>query len=382
MMVRTSKVRPPNVQISQLLFTIMKSSQRILTLSTAVACAVIAAGCATRDAKVQQLPENSQALRFSDERILAERRAIEALQSRLKKLNDEGVLVKNYAHAKAQCWLDTAKTQYHENDRTGYIEQAMEQAIGLIRALEADKAAQPGKDTPLIAGSTRLREDLWARLGKVRTDGGFACAAQTLACAEVRLVRAGHADVQTGWRQASPHIAMAEDATRQAEREAANCPKPQITAATAVAGQPLNTNSQLTPPVSSTPVDRFVLLSDSMFRFDKSDLASMLPAGKARIASVAKQLKQYSRIERIVINGHTDRIGTTAYNLALSKSRADTVEGYLKSLGVNAGSVSTSGKGESEAVTVGCSDAKSRSELIACLQPDRRVEIEVYGAVR
>jgi outer membrane protein OmpA-like peptidoglycan-associated protein len=139
-----------------------------------------------------------------------------------------------------------------------------------------------------------------------------------------------------------------------------------------------------TPTVSAPQAanERFVLLSDTLFKFDKSDLANMLPAGKARLAAVARQIKQYSRIDRLVINGHTDRLGGNEYNLELSKARASTVEAYLKSLGVRAVSVSIAGKGETGAVTEGCSDKLPRAELIACLQPDRRVEIELYGAVK
>jgi outer membrane protein OmpA-like peptidoglycan-associated protein len=354
------------------------SPHQLIWPVAAVAAAVFASGCASRDAREWRLPGNAQAERITDERILAERQAIEALQRRLKALNDAGVPVKNYTHAKAQCWLDSAKTQYHENDRTGYVEQAMEQSIALIRALEVDKSAPPGKDTALIAGSDRLREDLWSRLGKVKADGGFACAAQTAACAEVRLVRAGHANAQTGWRQASPHIAMVEDAVRQAEREAANCPKPTITPVSA-ASAPAATPTVIAPQAVN---ERFVLLSDTLFRFDKSDLGNMLPAGKARLAAVARQIKQYSRIDRLVVNGYTDRLGSNEYNLELSKARASTVEAYLKSLGVSAVSVSIAGKGETGAVTEGCSDKMPRAELIACLQPDRRVEIELYGVVK
>ncbi len=357
----------------------MKLSSRLLIWpAAAVAAAVFASGCASRDAREWRLPSNAQAERITDERILAERQAIEALQRRLKALNDAGVPVKNYTHAKAQCWLDTAKTQYHENDRSGYVEQAMEQSIALIRALEADKSTPPGKDTALIAGSDRLREDLWSRLGKVKADGGFACAAQTAACAEVRLVRAGYANAQTGGRQPTPNFALVVVGLRLAARAPADCPKPTIAPVSAASV------TAATPTVSAPQAanERFVLLSDTLFKFDKSDLANMLPAGKARLAAVARQIKQYSRIDRLVINGHTDRLGGNEYNLELSKARASTVEAYLKSLGVRAVSVSIAGKGETGAVTEGCSDKLPRAELIACLQPDRRVEIELYGAVK
>ena len=140
-------------------------------------------------------------------------------KSRLRKLNEAGVAQNNYSLAKAQCWLDTAKTQYHENDRTGYIEESMTESQKIIQALEANKTAKVGYDTPLVARSTRLRDDLWAELTKFKNNSAtLVCNARTVACAEVRLVRAGHAEQQTGWRAATPHVMMVEDGLRRASR--------------------------------------------------------------------------------------------------------------------------------------------------------------------
>jgi OmpA-OmpF porin, OOP family len=329
---------------------------------------------------------NPQAGRITDERIIAERAAIDGLQQRLSNLNKAGVPIKNYNFAKAQCWLDTAKTQYHENDRTGYIEQAMEQSVLIMNALDANKAAAPVTNTPLIAGSDRLREDLWTRLGALRGARGFECAAQTAACAEVRLVRAGHANEQTGWRQASPHIAMVEEQLRQAEREAAQCAQPSIVAAApAPAPAPAARPAAPAPAPVAAPqapgTERFVLLSDTLFKFDKSDMPNMLPGGRIRLQAVINQLKKYQRIDRIEVLGFTDRLGSDEYNAILSGARAATVRQFLQSNGVNAATFNASGRGKANTMSGVCSERASRSEQIACLQPDRRVEIEVYGVV-
>ena len=77
--------------------------------------------------------------------------------------------------------------------------------------------------------------------------------------------------------------------------------------------------------------------------------------------------------------GHTDRIGRDDYNMALSQRRAQTVANYLSSRGVPASVISAQGAGESQPA-VECSDKLGRSELIACLQPNRRVEIQVTGS--
>ena len=79
--------------------------------------------------------------------------------------------------------------------------------------------------------------------------------------------------------------------------------------------------------------------------------------------------------------GHTDRIGTVAYNDRLSMRRAQAVKAYLVSKGVPADRIYTEGKGKRNPVTTGCNQ-KNRKALIACLAPDRRVEVEVVGTPR
>ena len=139
-------------------------------LAMAVAFALVGCGSIASKSEgpgpaAQATGLNAPQARITDERILADRRTIEAIQLRLRKLNESGVAQNSYSLAKAQCWLDTAKTQYHENDRTGYIEESLTEATKIAQALEADKNAKAGLETPLVARSTKLRDDLWAQLG-------------------------------------------------------------------------------------------------------------------------------------------------------------------------------------------------------------------------
>ncbi len=314
--------------------------------------------------------------------VLADRKNIEALQDRLRKLNEAGIPQNNYSLAKAQCWLDTAKTQYHENDRTGYIEESMTESQKIIQALEANKAAKVGYETPLVARSTRLRDDLWAELSKFKgNESTLACNARTVACSEVRLVRAGHAEEQTGWRAATPHVMMAEDGIRRAGQEAAACAAPVVARA---APAPVPTPAPVAPaPVApAVTKETFVLLSDTLFRFDKSGRDEMLPGGRERLNAIAQRLKGYQSIATLNVVGHTDRLGSDQYNDPLSANRAATVKALLESLSVKAASAQASGKGKREPVTTACSDKLPREKLIQCLQPDRRVTIEVTGVVR
>ncbi|MDO5638531.1 MAG: OmpA family protein [Neisseria sp.] len=116
-----------------------------------------------------------------------------------------------------------------------------------------------------------------------------------------------------------------------------------------------------------------------LFVFDKSGAANMNAAGKAELDEFAAKVKRFDRLKAIRITGHTDRLGSDSYNLALSQRRAETVRQYLISRGVSAGVMSAQGVGKAQPVQE-CAAGLSRTELISCLQPNRRVEIEVDGS--
>ena len=323
--------------------------------------------------------------RITDTPVLADRKNIEALQQRLRKLNESGIIQNNYSLSKAQCWLDTAKTQYHENDRTGYIEESMTESQKIIQALETSKTAKVGYDTPHVARSSRLRDDLWIALSNFKNnETTLACNARTVACAEVRLVRAGHAEEQTGWRAATPHVMMAEDAVRRAGQEAANCAAPLVARAApaVVVAPPVAVAPPAPAVVREVSKETFVLLADTLFKFDRSSPNDLLPGGKERLEAIAQRLKSYQSLVALAVAGHTDRLGSHQYNDPLSQRRANTVMAMLESMGVKAPKMEAVGKGKREPVTTTCEQKLPRKQLIICLQPDRRVTIEVTGVVK
>ena len=132
-------------------------------------------------------------------------------------------------------------------------------------------------------------------------------------------------------------------------------------------------------PVAPPPVSRTVTLSaDSLFRFDQ---ASVLSAGQQQLDQLAADLRGVS-YDVITVTGHTDRIGSHAYNMKLSTRRAEAVSAYLVSSGGVPGSkIAAKGVNGAHPVTRpgDCAGKKVSKALIACLQPDRRVEIEVSG---
>ena len=358
---------------------------KLFTLSL---LALALAGCATTDKTTAPGPAaastglNPQADRITDTRIAADRDTLDRVQLRLRHLSEAGVAQNNYSLAKAQCWLDTANTQYYENDRTGYIEESLAESMKIIQALESDKNAKAGYTTPLVAHSSRLRDDLWSQFDAYKNmPATLACTAHTVACGEVRLVRAGHAEQQTGWRAATPHVQMAEDALRRAGVEAAQC-APAVVAVPAPVAPPVVAAPTPAPTTVTVVKETFVLLADAMFSFDRSKAEDMMPGGRAKLAAVAERLKGYKSIESIKVIGHTDRIGSDEYNDKLSLARAQTIKDQLLGFGVKANNFSVEGAGKRQPVTTNCSDSLAQAALIQCLQPDRRVTLEDVGVAK
>jgi OOP family OmpA-OmpF porin len=131
------------------------------------------------------------------------------------------------------------------------------------------------------------------------------------------------------------------------------------------------------PPPPPPPRRRVSFAADALFGFNKADLRA---DGQAELQKFAQELRD-TRYEVVVVEGHTDRIGSTAYNDNLSLQRARTVQAYLIAAGVPEAKITAVGKGESTPVTTPdqCKGEQRTPQLIACLQPDRRVEVEVTG---
>ena len=131
------------------------------------------------------------------------------------------------------------------------------------------------------------------------------------------------------------------------------------------------------PPPAPAPPMKVTFSADSLFDFDKANLK---PGGKQQLDKFTADLKGV-KYDAVAVTGHTDRIGAQAYNLKLSAKRADTVKDYLVASGIPAGAISAKGVNGAGPVTKpeDCKGNKPTAGLIACLQPDRRVEVEVAG---
>lgn len=131
------------------------------------------------------------------------------------------------------------------------------------------------------------------------------------------------------------------------------------------------------PPAAPAVYEKIKLSSETLFDFNK---ATIHPGAKRSLDDLTTKLTHYpQQIQTIKIIGYTDRIGSDAYNQKLSNERAMAIKDYLVANGVDRNMIQAEGRGSADPETKPgeCKGTKRSKALIACLQPDRRVEIDI-----
>ena len=146
---------------------------------------------------------------------------------------------------------------------------------------------------------------------------------------------------------------------------------PVISQAEKPVARPVAPRKAVAPPI--------ILKTDALFDYNKSDIRER---GKVRLdTQVVEEIKGYAQVGVVLVTGHADIIGNDDYNQKLSQRRADAVKEFLVEEGIDSNRIETAAKGSSEPL-VSCDEVKGKvnrynKELIECLQPNRRVVVEV-----
>lgn len=173
------------------------------------------------------------------------------------------------------------------------------------------------------------------------------------------------------WRNGSWTPATAAKGCDGAIVEAPKAPAPAPRAAPAPAPAPRAAAPAPAPRPAPRPqppaATKVTYAADTFFDFDRAVIKA---DGKAKLDDLVQKVKSIN-LEVIIAVGHTDSIGSDAYNQKLSVRRAEAVKAYLISKGIDKNRIYTEGKGEKQPVA----DNRTKEGRTK----NRRVEVEVVG---
>ena len=197
--------------------------------------------------------------------------------------------------------------------------------------------------------------------------------------ASAALATAAGAQTVDNWKNGSGELVWKNGTNEYCWRDAfwtpataaPGCDGALVAAAPAPAASPAAAPAAAAPAAKPAPAPavatKVTYAADAFFDFDKSVLK---PEGKAKLDDLASKVKDIN-LEVIIAVGHTDSVGSDAYNQKLSVRRSEAVKAYLVSKGIEKNRVYTEGKGEKQPVA----DNKTKEGRAK----NRRVEIEVVG---
>lgn len=267
-----------------------------------------------------------------------------------------------YSASLAQAWLNFSR--YAATEQVPKAVQAAALAFGQARADDLANRRPSPRDTEELPGARHVRDDLWKGIDAVRREQRRLCAAPKMtAYCEVQLAWAGYESSAGGWKHTDPYVRIAEDYCTTAIRTP---PLPPPPAAETPAPAPI---------AAATPAP-LTMQAVVLFPHNRSHRRDMRRPGPEQLKALAAQWRAHGG--RIQIVGHADITGHSHYNLLLSERRAQTVRHELELLGIPLTAMRIEAVGSAESV-VECRrpDAADRRRYLSCLEPNRRVTLEL-----
>ncbi len=174
---------------------------------------------------------------------------------------------------------------------------------------------------------------------------------------------------------AAPAV-KAQAAPASAAAPATSAPVAAAPAAAAATAAPVAAAKPATAAPAVAAGNKITLAGDALFKSGKSRIKDLTKDGKVSLDELAAKLKALGNVDQIKIVGHADAMGKPAENKRLSEARARSVKSYLVAKGIKPGVIVTSGAGDTQPVAQ-CDMNQPKPQLIECLAPNRRVEVEI-----
>ncbi|MEO7962460.1 MAG: OmpA family protein [Gemmatimonadaceae bacterium] len=308
--------------------------------------------------------------RVTDEAIARDLAVFDALDRRLTSAAPSPTGADRYVASRASEYVRIAREAYERNDRSSFVDDAIQWATADIETLEQGRSsAAMSSVVPMPKGTTKVGDALWLRADSLRRMGGALSTSGELAKAEAALVRAGHPFLAGPACVDEAPLAAAERLLADASKGAGAILAPGVpgaprdtTPSSGVAReQPLKPTPVEPPPAAVKPTPSSTSKKDEVperlagvptivhFALDKSYLAETT---KEVLDALIAKVAPYSGIH-IVLSGHTDIRASDEYNQALSERRVSSVRKYLLSKGLPDARLTVKAFGERQVLVPG-----------------------------
>lgn len=129
------------------------------------------------------------------------------------------------------------------------------------------------------------------------------------------------------------------------------------------------------------PTGIYSISSSSLFKLNRHDRSGMLPGAAQTLQKLADQIgTDYKTLDKVIVKGYADPLGKVEYNQRLSEQRAKTIASLLIESGLPENVITSEGVGATHLLVADCQAHNlKKKQLIECNQPNRRVEVEIYG---
>ncbi len=298
--------------------------------------------------------------RVTDEAIARDLAVFDALDRRLSTAAPNPTGAQRYVAARAAEYVRVAREAYERNDRTHFVDDALQWAAADIETLEQGSAEGAlASVVPIPTGANPLDPALWARAEGLRKGAATLADPEDVAKAEGQLLRAGHIFLAGPACVDESPLAAANRLLDAADKGGKVPPpvvpaKPEPTTPVApVTPTPSDSNRVKNPvdtrPGCTSPDVLAGVPSIVHFALDKSYLS---PETKTVLDALVAKLKENPGI-RVKLAGHTDVRASDEYNQALSERRVKAVRDYVRSKGLADAQLLAQGFGEKRVLTNG-----------------------------